>query len=80
MPGSAAFLRQVEAHAIGIACVLPCRLQDAEVGLHPVVGRQALGDQGRQQQIAFSEPLDDRGFHAGTSWVGWVGRHLSTFG
>ncbi len=47
----AALVRQVEAHSTGIARMASGCLQDAQPGLHPIIGRQALADERRQQNI-----------------------------
>ncbi|MEI9805741.1 MAG: hypothetical protein WDN48_16735 [Pseudolabrys sp.] len=53
--GSAAFVRHIEAGAVRIAGVTSRRLQDAQPSLHPVIGLQALGDEGGEQDVALAE-------------------------
>ena len=45
---STALVVQVELRAAGITCMAPGRLQDAQAGLYPIVGSQALRDEGWQ--------------------------------
>ena len=62
-PHAAAFFRQRERRTLRIARMLRRGLQHGEAHFGPVIGREPVGDQRRQQDIGLAKLLDDLGFH-----------------